>query len=133
MLAAGYVAGLYAAGRTLDAAAAPFGAALLLAVELAHLSLELGSAAAVEGEVVRSRLVLLGALGVGSAAAGLLLLPLAAQPLPAGLATSAAGLAAAVGAVALLAWLALREGRSGLTGDRQQVASRAVDGDPQPR
>ena len=108
ILAAGYVAGLYAGGRSLDVAAAPFGACLLMAAELAQFSLELGAAGSVEGALTAARLTLLGAVCVGSAAAGLVFILPAAEPLPGGLAATAAGLLAAVAAVALLAWLARR-------------------------
>lgn len=107
-LGTGFVVSLYSSGRALEPSTPAFGAGLLLAVELAHLSLELGLPARSDRAPTLRRLGLLAGLALGSAALGYALLPLAAAPLPGGLPATAAGLAAAVGVLALLAWLSRR-------------------------
>ncbi|HEY8641880.1 MAG TPA: hypothetical protein VIO84_03850 [Candidatus Dormibacteraeota bacterium] len=104
-LGAAYLALVYSHGEELGAAAPAVAAALLLIAELAWYSLELAGNAANDPRLLARRLALIGVQAVGAAGLGYLLLLVAAAPLPGGVAYTAAGAAAALAAVGVLARL----------------------------
>ena len=111
LLGAAFIGSLYLSGRVLDVSTPLFGAGLLVMVELAQLSSEMASPRTRAGAgpgVAARRLAFIGAVAAGSALAGFGFLALAAAPVDGGLVVTAAGLLAAVGAVALIAWLVRR-------------------------
>jgi len=94
-----YVLVTWLPGGPVDASSPAVAAALLLTVELAHLSLRVPA----DARALARRLLALAGLGVGSAGLGWLLLLAASLPLPGGWVTTALGAAAAVAAMALVA------------------------------
>jgi len=101
-LGAAYLALLYSRAEPLGAGAPAVAAGLLLVTELAWFSLEQAGSSANHPLLLARRLALIGALAVGAAGLGYLLLLIAATPLPAGVAYTAAGATAALAAVAIL-------------------------------
>jgi len=102
-----YGIGLVAGPPGADLLAPVFGAGLLLVAELGFLSLELRPARHLD-PVLRYRLLATAVLVSLALAAGALSLVAASLPVPGGVGLSAAGVAAAVGALAILTWLVRR-------------------------
>jgi hypothetical protein len=99
--AAGYILSRHA-HTTADGGAAVVGALLLLTAELAWWSIDDDARIPQERAVLVRRVSTLAALVVGSAAVGAFLLATAAVSAPAGIAVAALGVAAALGAAALV-------------------------------
>jgi hypothetical protein len=111
LVAAGYAATLVARDAdALDAAAPLVACALLLVAELAYWSVELARSGRAEPRVLLRRLAAL--LGLAAAALALATGVMAATSIPpgGGLAWNLVGMAAAAGAIALIAELARRSG-----------------------
>jgi hypothetical protein len=94
-----------------DPAAPLVGAALLAVAELAYWSVELRGKQPEERSVVVRRLATLAALTAGAVVLGAAVLAATTLPLGGGLVWNVVGVAAAVGALALIARLASAEGR----------------------
>jgi hypothetical protein len=103
-LAVEYLVALVLRGAPPDASAPAYAAAWFLCAELGWLGLE----ARAGGAPWPGRALAVGLLALGGAGLGTGLLLAAALPLPGGPALTAAGVAAAVGVAACLAWLARR-------------------------
>ena len=109
LLGAEYAAALEVAGHhRADGRAPVVAAALVLAAELSAWSRELEPEIPHERGLLARRALRIALTGAGAAAVAAAVLGLAAAPLDAGLAGDALGVAAAVGALALLARLAQR-------------------------
>jgi hypothetical protein len=104
-LGAAYLTLVYSRSEELGAAAPAVAAALLLVTELGWYSLELAGNSANDPRLLARRLALIGVQAVGAAGLGYLLLLIAAAPLPAGVAYTAAGAAAVLAAVGVLSRL----------------------------
>jgi hypothetical protein len=105
LLGAAYVLGLLVGHHSLDQAAPLVGAALLLCAELATWSLELRFRVALEPALRLQRVRAVGLLVFDGLAAASLVLVVAATSVGGGLAWSLLGSAAAVGAIALAAFV----------------------------
>jgi hypothetical protein len=105
LLGAAYVLGLLVGRRSLDDAAPLVGAGLLLCAELATWSLELRFRVALEPALRAQRVRAVGLLVFAGLAAASLVLVVAATSLGSGLAWSVLGSAAALGAIALTAFV----------------------------
>lgn len=105
LLAAAYVLGLLAGRHSLDEAAPLIGAALLLCAELATWSLELRFRVALEPALRLQRVRAVGLLVFAGLSAASLVLVVAATSVGGGLAWAVLGSAAAVGAIALTAFV----------------------------
>jgi hypothetical protein len=105
LLGAAYVLGLLVGHHSLDQAAPLVGAALLLCAELATWSLELRFRVALEPALRLQRVRAVGLLVFAGLAAASLVLVVAATSVGGGLAWSLLGSAAAVGAIALAAFV----------------------------
>ncbi len=105
LLAAAYVLGLLVGHHSLDEAAPLVGAALLLCAELTTWSLELRFRVALEPALRLQRLRAVGLLVFAGLAAASLVLVVAATSVGGGLAWAVLGSAAAVGAIALAAFV----------------------------
>lgn len=107
---AAYAAALIAAAAPLDLASPLYAAGLLVSAELVHWSLEDRGGRA-SGEVLARRAALVGALGLATAGAGAIVLGFAQVHPAGGPLVLAAGLGAAIAALALLVRLAAAAGR----------------------
>jgi len=105
LLAASYVLGLLVGRHSLDDAAPLVGASLLLCAELATWSLELRFRVALEPALRLQRVRAAGLLVFAGLAAASLVLVVAATSIGGGLAWAMLGSAAAVGAIALAAFV----------------------------
>jgi hypothetical protein len=105
LLAASYVLGLLVGRHSLDEAAPLVGAALLLCAELATWSLELRFRVSLEPALRLQRARAVGLLVLAGVAAAALVVVAAATSIGGGLAWAVLGSAAAVGAVALAAFV----------------------------
>lgn len=105
LLAAAYILGLLVGHHSLDQAAPLIGAALLLCAELATWSLEFRFRVALEPALRLQRVRAVGLLAFSGLAAASLVLAVAATSVGGGLAWSLLGSAAAVGAIALAAFV----------------------------
>jgi hypothetical protein len=105
LLAAAYVLGLLVGHHSLDDAAPLVGAALLLCAELATWSLELRFRVALEPALRFQRVRAVGLLVFAGLAAASLVLVVAATSIGGGLAWAMLGSAAAVGTIALAAFV----------------------------
>jgi hypothetical protein len=105
LLGAGYVLGLRVGRRSLDEAAPLVGAGLLLCAELATWSLELRFRVAVEPALRFQRARAIGLLVFAGLAAASFVIVVAATSIGGGLAWAILGSAAAVGAIALAAFV----------------------------
>ena len=105
LLAAAYVLGLLVGHHSLDEAAPLVGAGLLLCAELATWSLELRFRVALEPALRLQRVRAVGLLVFAGLAAASLVLVVAATSIGGGLAWAMLGSAAAVGAIALAAFV----------------------------
>ena len=105
LLGAGYVLGLLVGRRSLDDGAPLVGAGLLLCAELATWSLELRFRVALEPALRYQRVRAVGLLVFAGLAAASLVLVVSATSLGGGLAWAIFGSAAAVGAIALAAFV----------------------------
>jgi hypothetical protein len=104
LLAIEYLAALQLRSAGLDLTASAYAAAFFLCAEFGWLGLE----ARAGGALWPGRALAVGLLALGGAGLGTALLLAAALPLSGGPALTAAGVAAAVGVAACLAWLARR-------------------------
>lgn len=117
LLGAGYGAGLI--GKGLDPASALFAGGLVATAELAFWALEPGAQVRVRRAATGTRLVVVGAVVLGSTVAGTLLLALVSDPVHGGAALGGAGIAA-LGAIFAVAALLARS----LRGQSSKVAGR---------
>lgn len=108
LLASAYVGelALRRGDGSVDASAPLVAAALLLLAELAYWSLELRAAGRAETRLLLRRLAALAALAFGAVLLGMVVLVVTALPFGGGAAWHAVGVAAAAGALAILARLA---------------------------